>query len=308
MNETLSAPIAYVPQFPLSRRGGSRSRAPRTRSRITAAMDFCSIHLPDLCVASIYGCLETADDLKAAALVCHAGLTQAQAAAQAAVTRLRTNLEADGPTATAGRRADGTAAPWIAELCSWEQTHAAHHVWLDASFCETEPVQELNGTVAEQVVMVVDRSGNGLHAEIELEHEDWSVGPCLVRQGPNGRPVLAFSDGFGGVPCLLQTPRFAAPLTGPITYLCVARAVGDVTLLDSLNEDSPHVELCHGCAPPCRARTCCHTTSPLPSLTSYTSASTLRRRPGHRGRVSKPLGHAARLHELLRQALRVFGG
>lgn len=180
-------------------------------------MDFCSIHLPDLCVASIYGCLETADDLKAAALVCHAGLTQAQAAAQAAVTRLRTKLEADGPTATVGRRADGTAAPWIAELCSWEQTHAAHHVWLDASFCETEPVQELNGTVAEQVGMVVDRSGNGLHAEVELEHEDVSVGPCLVRQGPNGRPVLAFSDEFGGVPCLLQTPRFAAPLTGPIT-------------------------------------------------------------------------------------------
>lgn len=184
-------------------------------------MDFCSIHLPDLCVASIYGCLETADDLKAAALVCHAGLTQAQAAAQAAVTRLRTKLEADGPTATVGRRADGTAAPWIAELCSWEQTHAAHHVWLDASFCETEPVQELNGTVAEQVGMVVDRSGNGLHAKVELEHENVSVGPCLVRQGPNGRPVLAFSDEFGGVPCLLQTPRFTAPLTGPIT--CASR-------------------------------------------------------------------------------------
>ena len=208
-------------------------------------MDFCSIHLPDLCVARLYGCLETADDLKAAALVCHAGLTQAQAAAQAAVTRLRTKLEADGPTATVGRRADGTAATWIAELCSWEQTHAAHHVWLDASFCETEPIQQQNGTVAEQVEMVVDRSGNGSHAEVKLEHED-SVGPCLVRQGPNGRPVLAFSDEFGGVPCFLQTPRFAAPLTGPITYLCVARAVGDATLLDSLNEDSLHLELCHG--------------------------------------------------------------
>ena len=118
MNETLSAPRHTSRSFPFRAEVAAAARA-RTRSRITAAMDFCSIHLPDLCVASIYGCLETADDLKAAALVCHAGLTQAQAAAQAAVTRLQTKLEADGPTATVGRRADGTAAPWIAELCSW---------------------------------------------------------------------------------------------------------------------------------------------------------------------------------------------
>ena len=74
-------------------------------------MDFCSIHLPDLCVASIFGCLQSAEDLQAAALVCHAGLTQAQAAAQTAVTRLRIKLEADGPTATVDCRADGAATP-----------------------------------------------------------------------------------------------------------------------------------------------------------------------------------------------------
>jgi hypothetical protein len=205
-------------------------RRPRARSQVWTshpswtgerrfslpAMDFCSIHLPDLCVASIYACLETADDLKAAALVCHAGLTQAQAAARGAVAHLRSKLEADGPTATVDRRADGAAMPWIAELCSWEQTHDAHHIWLDAAFCETVEVEELN---VEQVGTVTDRSGNGLHAEATDDDDDMvtSVGPSLVRQGPNGQPVLAFSYDLGGVPCLLQTPRFAAPLTGPIT-------------------------------------------------------------------------------------------
>ena len=180
-------------------------------------MDFCSIHLPDLCVASIFGCLQSAEDLQAAALVCHAGLTQAQAAAQTAVTRLRIKLEADGPTATVDCRADGAATPWIAELRSWEATDAAHHVWLDASFCETASEEDVNdrSSVSEQVEKVTDRSGNGLHAE--ATDTDTSVGPSLVRRGPNGQPVFAFSYELGGVPCLLQTRRFAAPLTGPIT-------------------------------------------------------------------------------------------
>ena len=46
--------------------------------------------------------------------------------------------------------------------------------------------------------------------------------------------------------CQLATAPFATPLPQPLTIMLVARARGDVTLIDALTPRSPRFEVCHG--------------------------------------------------------------
>ena len=202
-----------------------------------AGLEFCSIFIPGLPVATICSFVLTAEDLRSVACLCHEGSSHSQAAAEQQIERIQKRLDV---TVSLRRspRLQGQVT-FISSLRRWESTAAAQRVWLDARSCTTR--DDPDGV--SRVQRVHDLSCNGMHAAPPTVV---SGSPALNNNGLNRQPVLQFSRD-GGV---LQTQNFQTQLQTPVTYFLVAQAFGDVTLLDRGDADDERMELCHGCACP----------------------------------------------------------
>ena len=234
----------------------------RGRFGTSGIMEFCSIYLPELPVATICSFVRTAEDLRSVACLCHDGSRHAQTAATHQIERIQMRLE------ISSRLQERITS--ILSLRRWERTAAAQRVWLDARHCDTQD-PELPGGIR-RVLRVHDLSGNGMHAQPAPNRN----GPELDSERLNRQPVLQFGRDMDGTASIMQTPQFETPLQTPVTFFVVAKAWGDVTILDHGEGNDERMELCHGCArppSPSPVHSCCN----CPVMQPLVSIACLRR-------------------------------
>lgn len=193
-------------------------------SLLTAA-GHAEVWLDGLCTESILLHLG-AEDLASVCLVCRDMLMPAQAAAHQSMLLLLQRLNV-----TVQRQCERGS--WIVQLRGWERVEISLKLWHKAE--ETELGTDADGQ--EHVQAVADLSGHGHHA-VSVSS---APPPILTQSAINGLPALKFDGSH-----VLKAGPFAKPLKQPITLMTVARARGDVTIVDSFGPRSDRFELCHG--------------------------------------------------------------
>lgn len=183
------------------------------------------VWLDGLCTESILLQLG-AEDLASVCLVCRDMRMPAQAAAHQLMLLLLQRLNI-----TVQRQCERGS--WIVQLLGWERVEASLKVWHKAE--ETRLCMDPDGQ--EQVTGVSDLSGHGNHA-VSLSS---APPPTLARDAINSFPALNFDGSH-----VLKAGPFEKPLKQPITLMAIAKARGDVTLIDSFGPHSDRFELCHG--------------------------------------------------------------